>query len=213
MNKSHILLLEDDLLLGETIEELLVSDGYRVDWVRDGEEAAEYSYKTKYDLYIFDINVPEIDGLELLEGLRSALDKTPAIFISAMVDLKTIAKGFKAGADDYIKKPFFPEELLIRVNAKLLQSEQFITYDDIVYDPVKKEVRKDGVLIAMGEVQFSLFDLFMRNQTQIIDKEELLSCLEHPSSTALRVAITKLKQTTGLAIKNIRGVGYTLEVR
>ena len=170
MNKSHILLLEDDLLLGETIEELLVSDGYRVDWVRDGEEAAEYSYKTKYDLYIFDINVPEIDGLELLEGLRSALDKTPAIFISAMVDLKTIAKGFKAGADDYIKKPFFPEELLIRVNAKLLQNEQSITYDDIVYDPVKKEVRKDGVLIAMGEVQFLLFDLFMCNQTQIIDK-------------------------------------------
>ena len=211
MSQKRILLMEDDEVLALTIEELLREDGYRVDLVRDGEEAAERSYENDYDLYIFDINVPEIDGFELLEGLRGAQDRTPTVFISAMVDLNTIAKGFALGADDYIKKPFFPEELLIRVNAKIGRGAQTIRCGCVEYDPARKEVRKDGELIGLGEVQFALLDLFMRNRKQVIDKDTLLACLEHPTAAALRVAIAKLKQTTGLPVKNIRGVGYTLE--
>ncbi len=123
---KNILLLEDDNLLAETIQELLQSEGYEVTLVRDGGAAADASYEGSFDLYIFDINVPEINGLELLESLRGADDKTPAIFISALVDLNSISKGFEVGADDYIKKPFFPEELLIRVNAKLAQQSSMI---------------------------------------------------------------------------------------
>ncbi len=213
MARQSILLMEDDQLLGETIKELLESDGYAVEWVIDGEVAAECTYASVYALYIFDINVPEINGFELLEGLRSASDKTPAIFISALVDLESISKGFKIGADDYIKKPFFPEELLIRVNAKIGQSEAAISYGDISYDPKSRIVRKVGAILALGEVQFALLDLFMRCQNQVVDKDDLLECLEQPSSAGLRVAINKLKQTTGLDIKNIRGVGYTLDAR
>ncbi len=213
MSKNSILLMEDDRLLGETIQELLESDGYTVEWVTDGGTAADRTYESSYALYIFDINVPEINGFELLEGLRSASDKTPAIFISALVDLESISKGFKIGADDYIKKPFFPEELLIRVNAKIGQVSAGISYGNISYDPQKRMMRKGGEILALGEVQFALLALLLEQTGQIVDKSDLLECLEQPSSTGLRVAITKLKQTTGLEIKNIRGVGYTLDAR
>ncbi len=210
---KNILLLEDDTLLAETLQELLQSEGYDVTLVMDGGAAADASYEGSFDLYIFDINVPEINGLELLESLRGADDKTPAIFISALVDLNSISRGFAVGADDYIKKPFFPEELLIRVNAKLAQESTSMNYADLEYDPQTKMLRKSGRAIAMGDVQERLFDLFMHNVDQVLDKEILLESLEKPSPTALRVALTKLKQTTGLNIKNLRGVGYILESR
>lgn len=211
---KNILLLEDDTLLAETLQELLESEGYNVTLVLDGGAAADASYEKKFDLYIFDINVPEINGLELLESLRGADDKTPAIFISALVDLNSITKGFQVGADDYIKKPFFPEELLIRVNAKLgQQSSSLIHYGDLEFDPQKKLLRKEGHVLVLGEVQEKLFELFINNFDQVMDKEILMECLEKPSPTALRVALTKLKQTTGLNIQNLRGVGYILESR
>ncbi len=210
---NKILLLEDDKLLAQTLQELLQSEGYDVTLVLDGGAAADATYGGGFDLYIFDINVPEINGLELLESLRSADDKTPAIFISALIDLNSISKGFEVGADDYIKKPFFPEELLIRVNAKLAQQTSVINYGDLEYDPKTKLLRKDGHAIVLGEVQERLFELFINNIDQVMDKDILMDCLEKPSPTALRVALTKLKQTTGLNIQNLRGVGYILESR
>ncbi len=209
--KKRILLLEDDSILAQTLIELLESEGYSVTLARDGDEAADASYKNVFDLYIFDINVPDINGLELLRSLREADDKTPAIFISALVDLGSISKAFAIGAQDYIKKPFFPEELLIRVNAKFAETSSTISYKDLEYDPKTKTLKKDGKTIALGEVQERLFSLFIRNISQVITQEMLLDCLEKPSSSALRVALTKLKQTTGLNIKNLRGVGYIVE--
>jgi len=209
--KQKILLLEDDRALGETLYELLREDGYDVDWVIDGAEAADKTFEQKYDLYIFDINVPEIDGFDLLESLRNAKDNTPTIFISALVDIKTIAKGFDLGADDYIKKPFFPEELLIRVNAKLSKTSYIIKCGDVEFDPASGTLKRNGNIVPLGEVQLSLLNHFLNNIGQVIDKSVLMDCLEHPSSTALRVAINKLKEKTGLEFKNIRGVGYVLE--
>jgi len=208
---KKILLLEDDNVLGETIVEMLQDEGYSVDWAKDGESAAELSYDVIYALYLFDVNVPFLNGFELLESLRSAKDATPALFMSARVDLESISHGFRAGAFDYIKKPFFPQELMIRINAKIGSLQQKIIYEDIEYDPTSKEVRKDKKILQFGEVQFLLFDLFIRRQNEIVSKEEMLECMEHPSSTALRVALNKLKQNTGFNIKNIRGVGYMLE--
>ncbi len=210
MNKK-ILLLEDDKLLAETLSELLSENGYDVVGVESGDKAADISYEQKFDLYIFDINVPEISGIELLEALRGADDKTPAIFISALVDLNSITKGFAVGGDDYIKKPFFPEELLIRVNAKLGTRESLFIYADLEYDLHANILKKSGTILTLGEVQERLFKLFTENLGGVLDKEMLYTCLEHPSPTALRVAITKLKQTTGLNIENLRGVGYILE--
>jgi len=208
---KKILLLEDDIELGETIQELLEYEEYDVTLVRDGTKALDKSYDTRYDLYVFDINVPEISGLELLKSLRDAEDKTPAIFISALVDMKSIAKGFEVGAEDYIKKPFFPEELLIRVNAKFIQINKNIHYKNIEYNPSTKLLKIDANSISLGETQQALFEKFIHNIGAVLDKEILLECLENPSPTALRVAINKLKKSLDLDIKNIRGVGYTLE--
>jgi len=209
---KKILLLEDDKLLAKTIQELLELENYHVTLALDGAEASELSYEGKFDLYVFDINVPEINGLELLEALRNAEDNTPTIFISALIDLNSIAKGFSLGAQDYIKKPFFPEELLIRIQAKLgTQNRAIIMYKKLEYDTNSKILKKEGHIVPLGEVQTRLFDIFITNIGQILDKEILLDCLEKPAGTALRTAITKLKTSTGIEIKNIRGVGYILE--
>ncbi len=208
---AKILLLEDDRDLGETIVELLEDAGYEVVWVTNGEEAADESYEGKFDLYLLDINVPEMDGLELLKSLRDAEDETPAIYISAMTDIKTIAKGFDLGAEDFIKKPFEAQELLIRLRARLTKERKAIRCGDIEYDPVSKTVRKNGEILSLGEVQTALLALFLRRRGQVIDRETLMECLEHPGPSALRVAISGLKEKTGLPVKNVRGVGYALE--
>jgi len=206
-----ILLLEDDYELAETIKELLEESSYSVDMVYTGNDAVDYSYDNKYDLYVFDINVPDMTGIALLESLRSADDNTPAIFISALVDMNSIAKAFDVGAEDYIKKPFFPQELLIRVNAKFTQKSQTIIYKDLEYFSNTKELYLKGSIVSLGEVQECLCDIFMNNIGNVLDKSILMDCLVKPSDTALRVALNKLKQTTMLPIKNIRGVGYILE--
>ncbi len=209
--KKKILLLEDDNLLAQTLKELLELEGYTVTLTSSGNEAIDASYDDIFDLYVFDINVPDINGLELLKSLRDADDLTPTIFISALVDLNSISKAFEIGAQDYIKKPFFPEELLIRVNAKLTTTNLNIEYKTIEYNPQTKLLKKDGFALSLGEIQERLFDIFIQNIGEVLDKEILLDCLDKPSPTGLRVAITKLKQNTGLEIRNLRGIGYILE--
>jgi len=211
--KKRILLLEDDLLLSETIEELLELEGYQVFLAFDGEEASRLTYEHKFDLYIFDINVPEIDGLSLLEALREADDMTPAIFISALVDIETIASAFNVGAKDYIKKPFFPEEILIRVNAKFHSETKNIKINHLEYNPREKILKDGNKIISMGEVQTCLFELFLSNLNRVVVQSSLCDCLTQTSSGALRVALNKLKQSTKLSIQNVRGVGYILETR
>jgi DNA-binding response OmpR family regulator len=206
-----ILLMEDDASLGETLQELLNSAGYSVDWVRDGEKAADLSYEQQYDLYIFDINVPQINGFTLLEGLRDASDNTPVIFISALVDLASITKGFSLGADDYLKKPFFPEELLMRVQAKIAREPSILKHKDVTYDTTTHEIKVNNQFVHFGDVQQALLILFITNIGRTLDKEILLEALEHPTDTALRVHINKLKYTTHWDIINVRGIGYRLE--
>jgi DNA-binding response OmpR family regulator len=208
---KRILLLEDDLSLGETIKELLLENDYEVDYVTKGNDVIEITFDKEYDLYIFDINVPDIDGLEILKSLQDADDSTPAIFISAMTDLKTFLKGFEVGADDFIKKPFYPEELIVKVNLKLSSNKKEIAFNDIVYLPKNKQLFKNNENIYLTQIQLNLFELFINNKNRIIAQEELYDCLEKPTGNALRFHINKLKNLTELNIKNIRGQGYIFE--
>ena len=208
---KKILLLEDDIALGETIKELLIDNSYEVDYVIKGNDAIDITFDNSYDLYIFDINVPDIDGLDILKSLRDADDFTPAIFISAMTDLQTFLKGFEVGADDFIKKPFYPEELIVKVNLKLSFPNNKISFKDIEYFPTNNQILKNGTSIYLSKIQLNLFELFINNTNRIITKDELYDCLERPSENALRFHINKLKNSTELSIKNIRGSGYLLE--
>jgi DNA-binding response OmpR family regulator len=209
---KKILLLEDDMELAQTLNELLTQSGYDTYSVYNEQEALDATFDNDFDLYIFDINLPDGNGIKLLESLREAEDKTPTIFISALIDLESISNAFKVGAEDYIKKPFFPQELLIRVDAKLkkLQTNN-IKYKNLTYNPDKKELYLDDKLFPLSEVQKCLFDKLISNIGIIIENYELQDCLKNPSSTALRVAINKLKQQLNIEIKNIRATGYMIE--
>ncbi len=190
---------------------MLSEAGYGVDWVRDAQEACELTWQKSYDLYIFDINVPHMSGFDLLEALRNADDTTPALFISAMGDIGAITKGFRVGADDYIKKPFYPEELLLKIEARFLKKGSLITCGKISYNPQNGDVKKEDKVLSLGDVQIALLRLFITNIGRTLSKEVLFDAMEHPSESALRFAINKLKATTDWDIINIRSIGYRIE--
>ncbi len=204
-----LLLLEDNQILSETLEHFLQREGYEVDVALTMEEAEDLTFENKYDLYLLDINLPEGSGLELLEALRHAEDYTPTIFITALTDMSSIAEGFKLGAIDYIKKPFDPEELLIRLKAKF--KNDILYCQDVEFDQEAQVLRKDGEIIDIGNVQYKIFTKLLQECGTVVTKEVLFEALGHTSDTALRVAITKIKQRLSVDIKNIRGKGYIIE--
>jgi len=116
---SKILLLEDDANLNETVTEFLEEQGYDVVSVYNGDEAQEKIYESQYDLLLLDINVPGINGLDLLNESRKEGVSTPAIYITSMDTVDDLERGFKSGCDDYIRKPFALKELQIRVDTLL----------------------------------------------------------------------------------------------
>lgn len=208
---SKILLLEDDYLLSETLKGLLMGEGFQVVHADDGEEALSYSYENSFDLYLFDINVPLLNGLDLLKLLRESGDTTPAFFISAYKDIQTITKAFDSACDDYIKKPFEFDELLVRIKAHILKKNPVLSYGSIAYDLLNKRIFQKGKEVDLGFVEKEIFDLLMRNMGQTIFKEHFFDVMEKPSDVALRVHITKLKQRFSLQVINVKGIGYRLE--
>ncbi len=114
--KMKILLLEDDLLLNEAITQYLTTTGHAVISARDGTRALHILNKEKFDLLVLDINVPEIDGLTLLEMMHEQKRMIPTIYISALIDIEDISKAFDLGCYDYLKKPFHLKELNMRIN-------------------------------------------------------------------------------------------------
>jgi len=207
----RILLLEDDYILNESLTEYLELEGYSVDRAYRGEEVFDLTFKNKYDLYILDINVPDVNGFDVLKALKESGDTTPAIYITALTDTASIAKGFSMGAEDYIKKPFDPEELVIRIKNHYLKEDKKIIYGDLMYDPVNRLLQKDGKTVGLGEIQMSLFHTLITRMDKIVDHYELMDFLDQPNANALRVNLAKIKNKLGLEIKNIRGQGYMIE--
>lgn len=206
-----ILLLEDDKILCESLKEFLELEGYTVDVAHRGPEVFDLTFVQSYDLYILDVNVPEIDGFDVLAALKDAGDVTPAIYITALTDINSISKGFEIGADDYIKKPFDPEELVIRIKRKYQKDDVVIRLKDLEYNPSTRVLQKSGQTIGLGEVQQNIFHTLIMEQNKIVDSFILMEFLEHPSANALRVNLAKLKNKLGIEIKNIRAQGYMIE--
>jgi DNA-binding response OmpR family regulator len=207
----NILLLEDDEILSESLKFLLEGCGYNVTTANNGNEALEETYETKFDLYLFDVNVAYINGFDLLRELRVAGDLTPAFFITAMVDLDSVYNGFDSGADEYIKKPFEPEELLIRIEAFLKKRSLNIKIGDVSYDSMTSTIKKNDKTIDLAYVEHKVFELLVKNIDKVVTKHEFFEQMEKPTDAGLRVHINRLKKTLDLNIINIRGVGYRLE--
>jgi len=205
-----ILLLEDDPNLAKSLMKYLQRHDYEVDWAKQGEEAIDLSYEKKYDLYLFDVNVPLVSGIDVLTSLRQAEDRTPTIIVSAQIDIDSMTKGFTAGADDYVKKPFDPEELLLRIKAKTMQLKGCVVVHGYSVDVSSNEVYRDDVLYGMGEVQRGILIALLRDYPNPARKDTLMELLETQNDGALRVNIAKLKKDTGLEIEAVRGVGYKI---
>ncbi len=210
-NKIKILLLEDDTILAQTMVQILKLEDYDVTLVSDGEEVMDATYENRYDLYLFDINVPLLNGRDVLKLLREAEDNTPTFFITALIDTKSLLEGFNCGCDDYIKKPFDPDELLVRIKAILKRKNPVIKYGDIVFDLLENRVLKDDKEVALGNVEKDIFALFMKNIDVTIEKSTFFDYMNRPSETGLRVLISKLKKILDVNIVNTKGIGYKLE--
>jgi DNA-binding response OmpR family regulator len=206
-----ILLLEDDKILCASLKEYLESEGYSVDTAHRGTEVFDLTFSNTYDLYILDINVPDTDGFDVLSLLKEAGDETPAIYITALTDIASISKGFSIGAEDYIKKPFDPEELVVRIKSKYESAEKYIRVGDLTYDPMQKILYKGDTLVSLGEVQQQIFHALITNLNRVVESYTLMDFLAQPNANALRVNLAKLKNKLGIEIKNIRGQGYMIE--
>ena len=206
-----ILLLEDDEILSRTLKELLEAKKYEVLIAKNGNIALDISYEQDFDLYLLDVNVPFLNGFDFLKELRDSGDKTPAFFITALRDIKSLSLGFSSGADDYIKKPFDFDELLIRIDAKLKVSDSKLTYKDITYNTLDDTITIDSKPIEIPLIDKKIFLLFLKNRGKIVDKNSIFEIMDKPTDLALRVHISKIKKKLMVSISNIRAQGYRLE--
>ena len=214
---QKILLLEDDKLFNETIEDFLEEEGFEVHSVLDPYSAMELTYESKFDLYLFDVNLPYESGFSLLKQLRNAGDKTPAIFLTSRNDKVSLTEGFNVGADDYMKKPIDIDELLLRIRALLRRQlrEEKIEFGGYIIDTKAKELQHNGKVIKVGIKAFELLMLLLKAKGEVVTmqsiEDKLWSNNEEISLGSVRVYVASLKKYFP-NIENIRGVGYRLRL-
>ena len=215
-----ILLMEDDPVLGEIVADYL-QGYYETDRAFDSAEAQEFIDEKRYDLFIFDINVPGKSGVELLEELRSFNDTTPAIIITAYADTKHLKESFDAGAHDYVRKPFDLEELKLRIEKSRIlfnieQDKPIKLTQTLTYYP-RKYVVSDGVKeLTLRPKEAKILDYFISYPQRLISQDELVQNIwefdELPSDATLRSYIRKLREVIGSdKIVTQRGMGYRYE--
>ena len=215
---TRILLLEDDLLFGETLVDLLEDEGYEVSHVPNGQAALDATFSEKFDLYLLDINVPLIDGVSLLCDLRAAEDETPAVFLTSHTDKEMLKRSFLSGGDDFISKPFDNTELLLRLAALLKRSGRKAAecVGELCHDKQHKSIFYNGTALELSKKEYELLVLLMDHANAPVPKEliheELWRSADGSGSDgAIRVYINRLKQLLPtMSIENLRGIGYKL---
>ena len=216
---AKILLLEDDKLFNETLQDFLEEEGFTLDTVLDPYSALDLTYENKYDLYLFDVNLPYENGFELLEKLRNAGDMTPTIFITSRDDKASLKQGFTQGGDDYITKPVDLDELLLRVNAILRRQTrtQMVQMGKYKFDIVTKRLYEEESVLELTQKASELLFVLLEGQGKVVSlsqiKERLWSSDQEASDGSLRVYVTQLKKYFPTQIQNIRGVGYQMSLK
>jgi len=212
--------MEDDAVLSDILLDFL-RESWSVDYAYNSKDVYEHLNKNRYDLFIFDINVPGISGLELLKELRSYNDNTPTIFITAYTDTDYLKKAFDIGAHDYIKKPFELDELKARIlnTKRIFNIETNIVIkisEDISFSPETKEIVKNNHKISLGAKDSQLLSYFLNNKGRLLSSEELTQNIWDfdliPSDATLRSHIRTIRELIGKdRISTIRGSGYIYE--
>ena len=217
--KAKILLLEDDVTLNETIEEFLQEHQFDVTAAYDGEEASDLIYEQSFDLFLLDVNVPLINGFELLKQKRKDGVNTPAIYITSLDSIDSLEDGYKSGCDDYIRKPFVLKELLFRIES-ILKREFFhensakIRIDNTIeYDTESNLLFVDKLPVQLSAKEAQLLKLFLQHKNEAVSHEVIYEHLwqyeETPSESALRTYIKNLRKIIGKEkIVSIKKLGY-----
>jgi len=225
MNHARILLVEDESNLRRTLTDLLKSDGYLVESSGDGIEAQELAMKNPFDLIILDVMLPSRNGFEVCRHLREHGNNTPILMLTARSELNNKVQGFKAGADDYLTKPFETPELEARIEALLRRAShgprmelQFYDFDGIHIDFTKSHIKKNGKTIPLGERESRLLRYLIERKGTALSRDELLQEVwgykSIPLTRTVDVHIAWLRQKIEEDAKNpkyivtVHGQGY-----
>lgn len=215
----RLLLVEDDLMLGEALQDALTPHNHVVDWVKDGESALKALRREKFEIMVLDIGLPGIDGMEVLRVMRKEHFDQPVLLLTARDGLTDKVKGLDAGADDYLLKPFDLDELLARLRALSRRAAgraiPFINYGKLSINPESQTVTFDEQDIILARREYMLLTKLLENTGRVLSREQLEQSLygwmDDVESNALEVHIHHLRKKIPMElIRTIRGVGYTI---
>lgn len=215
----RLLLVEDDVMIGESVLDLLRAEGYAVDWVKDGEMADTALDCETYDLVLLDLGLPRRDGLTVLRRLRTRKNRTPVLIATARDAVAQRVEGLDMGADDYIVKPYELDELLARIRALIRRAagraEPVYEHLGITIDPVTREVSLEGQPVVLSAREWAILELLLARPGMVLSRrqleEKLYSWKDDLSSNAVEVYIHGLRKKLGPGlIQNVRGVGYLI---
>ena len=214
----NILLAEDEKQLSRALVTAMQATGYHVDPAYNGQEAVDLAGQRAYDVIILDIMMPKLNGIEALKQLRQTGNKTYVIMLTAMAEIDDKVTGLDAGADDYLSKPFHPEELQLRIQALLrrargLANQPTLEAAGLHLDESRQCVSRDGVDIQLTAAEFRLLRYFMLHPQQILSKSHLAEHLydgeTERDSNVLEVHVNHLRRKLGRSvIETRRGQGY-----
>ncbi|GGU56057.1 DNA-binding response regulator [Pseudomonas laurentiana] len=216
----RLLLIEDDVSLGEGIYQALSRDGYTTDWIKDGSSALHSLLSETFDLAILDLGLPRMDGLEVLRRLRSSGSNLPVLILTARDATEDRIAGLDAGADDYLVKPFDLAELKARLRALMRRSagraQLRIEHAGISLDPVSHQVTYQGQPVSLTPKEYQLLYELLSPPGRVMTRERLTQLLygwnDEAESNTLEVHIHHLrKKLSSDLIRTIRGVGYLVQ--
>jgi len=214
-----ILLLEDEVMLNESISEYLEVDGHSVESFFDGLSAFERIQSESYDLLILDINVPGMDGLSFLKRVQEMKIHTPTIYISALVDIDDISRAYDLGCYDYLKKPFHLKELSLRLDRIKLSNTiprvHLRLSKNYSYDQEHSQLLFKQETQTLSKRQSQIIDLLARNRGMVVDFEQFSLYVwdeQVVENATIRAEMNRLKKYLQEdIITNVRGMGYMIE--
>lgn len=214
-----LLLVEDEHMIGESLQKSLKQSGYSVDWVDDGLDVEPSLETTEYDLIILDLGIPGKDGIEVLKSLRISQSDIPVLILTARDGIDDRVLGLDIGADDYVIKPFALEELEARIRLLLRRKVGHRTNElkvgDLTLDINKNEASYNDRSYILSAKEFNVLRLLMEHPNQIFSRakleERLYGWNEEVESNSVEVHIYQLRQKLGKnIIQNMRNVGYRI---
>ena len=219
----HILIIEDEKQLCQSIAEGLRMDGYEADTCFDGDEGLELCLVENYDLILLDLNLPGVDGLEILRQFRESDTSTPVLILSARGQIQDKVEGLDLGANDYLTKPFHFEELEARIRSltrrKFIQQDVCLQCGRISFDTRTRKASIDGLPLSLTRKESSLLEYFLLHQNRIISPEEMIEHIWTEASTVSAIPFVStfllfekmLRTALGFdPIQNKIGQGYIL---